>query len=111
KRLLERCELLRVGQAFDGLDAATVGLHGEHEAAAHDLAVDAHGARTTDAVLTADVRAGEAQLVTQEVDQMHARCNPARYLDAIDRQCGFDSAFHPRDRSTFAKCSLVAGGW
>ncbi len=53
-------ELARVRQPLDGVDRAAVGLHREHEAAAHDLAVDANGAGAADAVLAADVRAGEA---------------------------------------------------
>ena len=60
------------------------------------------------AVLAADVRAGEPELLAQEVDQMHARRDAPRDARAVDRQCGFDSVFHARESSTLARCSLVA---
>ncbi len=55
------------GHALDGLDRAAVGLHGEHEARPHGLAVDLHGARAADAVLASEVRADELEVVAQEV--------------------------------------------
>src|SRR5438105_3663568 len=70
---LQALELLRVGEALDRLDGAAVGLHGEHQAAAHDVAVHAHGAGAAYAVLAAEVRAGEAELLAQEIDEMQAR--------------------------------------
>src|SRR5438067_385974 len=109
--LLQRRELLGIREAFDRFDRAAIGLHGEHQAAAHDLAVDAHGARATHAVLAADVRAGEAELIAQKVDQMLPRGDAASQASAVDRQCGFDSVFHARESSTLAKWSLVADEW
>ena len=50
-------------EAFDGLHAAAVGLHGKHQARAHTVAVDQHGAGAADAVLAADMRAGEPEFV------------------------------------------------
>ena len=108
---LQALELLRVGEALDRLDGAAVGLHGEHQAAAHDVAVHAHGAGPAYAVLAAEVRAGEAELLAQEVDEMQARLDAARHLRAVDRQCGFASEFHARERRTPARCSLVADEW
>jgi hypothetical protein len=49
-----------------------VRLHGEEQAGAHGLAIQQHGARTTDAVLAPHVRAREPQLVAQEVAQEEA---------------------------------------
>ncbi len=77
ERLLQIGELARVRQALDRVDLAAVRLHREHQAAAHDLAVDAQRARAAHAVLAADVRAGEAQLLAQEVDQVLARRDAA----------------------------------
>ena len=49
----------RFTEALDRVDTAAVRLQGEHEARAHRLAVEEHGARTTDTVLAAEVRSGE----------------------------------------------------
>ena len=49
-------------------------------------AVDEHGARAADAVLAADVRAGEAEVVAQEVDEQRARLDADVVLDAVDGQ-------------------------
>ena len=57
-------------QALDGVHPAAVRLHREHQAAAHDLAVDAHRAGAADAVLAAGVRAGQAEFLAQEIDQV-----------------------------------------
>ncbi len=69
ERLLQRAPL----EALDGLDLEAVGLDGEEQAAAHGDAVEPHGACAADAVLAADVRAGEAERVAQEVAQQEAR--------------------------------------
>ena len=66
---------------------AAVGLHRQHQAAAHDLAVHAHGAGAAHAVLAADVRAGQAQLLAQEIHQVLARAarggSPARRSPSV----------------------------
>ena len=55
----------------------SVGLHREHQAGAHRLAVEEDRAGAADAVLAADVRAGQAELVAQEVAQQQARLDLA----------------------------------
>ena len=62
-----------LGEAFDRGHAVTVGLHGEHQARAHRLAVEQHRARAAHAVLAADVRSGQAKLVAQPIDERHSR--------------------------------------
>src|SRR5262249_50118104 len=69
KRGLQRMQRAILGQAFDGLDPMTVGLDREHEAGAHRVAVEQHGARPADAVLAADMSSGEVEIVAQEVAQ------------------------------------------
>ena len=54
------CSVVAVGQPFDGADRLALRLHREHQAGAHRLAVDDHRAGAADAVLAADVRAGQA---------------------------------------------------
>ena len=60
-------------QALDRGDAVAVRLHREHQAGAHRLAVEHDRARAADAVLAADVRAGEAQILAQPVDEREPR--------------------------------------
>ena len=86
ERGLQIGDLARVGQALDGLDLGAVALHRQHQAAAHDLAVDAHGAGAADAVLAADVAAGEAEILAQEIDQRLARLDALGDALAVDGQ-------------------------
>src|SRR5688572_3405887 len=83
ERLLQLCQLLAVRQALDGFHPAAIRLDREHQAAAHNFAVDAQRARAADAVLAADVRAGQPELIAQEIDQVLARLDAARHLGAV----------------------------
>ena len=65
-------------QALDRAHVAAVGLHGEHQARAHGDAVELDGARAADAVLAADVRARQAELVSQEVAQQRGAARSRR---------------------------------
>ena len=53
--------------------SAAVDLDREEEAGAHGDAVEPHRARAADAVLAADVRAGEAERVADEVGEQQPR--------------------------------------
>src|SRR6267378_550722 len=83
KGLLQRLQLAGIRKALDGVHLAAVRLHGEHQAAAHDIAVDPHGACAAHPVLAADMRAREAQLIAQEVDEVLPRRNTAAYPRAV----------------------------
>src|SRR5262245_11366734 len=85
ERGLQVGDLALVGHALDGLDARSVALHREHQAAAHDHAVDAHRAGAADAMLAANMAAGEAQVLAQEIDQRLARIDALARVLAIDR--------------------------
>ena len=63
-------QLAAFGRTFDGFHREPVGLHREQQAAAHDPALEAHRARAAHSVLAADVRAGEAEILAQEVDEI-----------------------------------------
>ena len=70
-------------QALDGGHLVPVDLDGEHQARAHRVAVDQHRARAADAVLAADVRAGQPEVVPQRVGQQPRA--PARWLHVEHR--------------------------
>ena len=72
--------------------ARAVGLDREQAAAAHRDAVEPHGAGAADAVLAADVRAGEAEAVAEEVGQEQAR------LDVLDDDLAVDRDARSRSR-------------
>src|SRR5262249_56359104 len=100
ERVLEREGLLQVAgfargrYSLDGIHAASVALHGEHEAAAHDRSVHAHRARTAHAVLAAHVRARQLELVAEEVHQALARLDPTTDRRAVDGERDGDGVFH-----------------
>src|SRR5439155_16992384 len=73
ERLLQRVELAVAHQALDRAELGAVGLDGEHDARARGLAVEHDRARAADPVLAADVRAGESEILADEVDQELAR--------------------------------------
>ena len=78
ERVLQVGDRSAVRHALDGLDLRAVALHRKRQAAAHDHAVDAHRAGAAHAVLAADMAAGKAQRLAQEVDQRHARLDASR---------------------------------
>ena len=61
-----------------------VGLHGEHQAGAHRLAVEQHRAGAADAVLAAGMGAGEPELLAQAVEQGLARLDLDGVRAAVD---------------------------
>ena len=68
---LQRVELALGREAFDGAHFLAVGLHRQHEARTRSAAVDKHGAGAAHAVLAAQMRTGELQLVAQEIRERH----------------------------------------
>ena len=87
-----------VGQPFNRIDPLAVRLHREHQATAHHLAVDQHGAGAAYAVLASQMRARELQLFAKEVRQMLARLDPPAHRRAVDRGLDLDVELHLRIR-------------
>src|SRR6266704_624680 len=71
-------------EALDGRDPVAIRLHRIHQAGADRLAVKQDGTCAADAVLAANMRAGEMELLTQPVDQRRARRDLAGALRAVD---------------------------
>ena len=92
--VLQVADLAGVRDALDGLHLGAVERGGQHQAAAHDLAVDAHGAGAAHAVLAARVRAHEAEVEAQEIDQVLSRLHAAGNALAVDGQRDVDSGAH-----------------
>ena len=109
ERLLQRRQAGVVREALDGFDGCAVSLHGEHEARAHRGAFESHGARTTDAVLAADVRPGEAELVAEEVDQQESRLDRLADDAAVDCQFDVHDLLSARSMRTPVRCFKYAG--
>jgi hypothetical protein len=62
----------RAGEAFDSPQIVAVGLNREHDARSNGLAVEQDGAGAADTVLAADVRAGEPEIVSDEIAEEQA---------------------------------------
>jgi hypothetical protein len=75
-----------VGQAFYRPYLASLDLKGKSEAGARRLTVDVHGAGAADAMLTADMGPGCADLVADEVGQQHPRLAEAVYRFAVEQE-------------------------
>src|SRR5439155_14804818 len=70
---LDMVELAVRGEAFDRRDLGAVGLHGEDGAGLDRLAVDQDRAGAAGGRVAADVRAGEPELLAEEVDEQLPR--------------------------------------
>src|ERR671935_1685259 len=69
-----------LGEPFDRRDGMTVRLYREQGARLHRVTVQEDRARTTVARVAAHVGAGEAQLISEEVDEEHTRFRGAGVL-------------------------------
>ena len=70
---LQVVDFAAVGQPFDGLDGPAICLHRKHQTGAHDLIVHAHRAGAADAVLAADMRSRQVQMLAQEICKIEPR--------------------------------------
>ena len=61
-----------------------VGLDGEHDARARRLAVEQNRAGAAHAVLAADVRAGQPEILADEIAEQQARLDLALVASAVD---------------------------
>ncbi|MNJ63754.1 hypothetical protein D3C77_596750 [compost metagenome] len=93
ERLLQVAQRVVLGQRLDGLDAPLVSLHGEHQAGAHGDPVDQHRAGAADAVFAANVDAGGAEVVAEEIAQLGARLGQAFTRSAIQFQADGEALF------------------
>src|SRR4029077_13640540 len=69
ERLLDAVQRASSGDAFHGDDVVPVGLSGEGEARADEVAVEEHRARTALALLAGVLGAGEAELLAQREEK------------------------------------------
>src|SRR5580692_12292377 len=87
ERLLQGVErAVGCGERFHGAHLAAFGLHREREAGARGDAVDQHRAGAADAVLAADMGAGSAEPLAEEIAQQHPRLGLGREPAAVERQ-------------------------
>src|SRR5438132_1818001 len=77
-------ERLAVRQTLHCLDRVAVHLRREQQARAHGGAVDGDGAGAADAVLAAEVGAGEVEILAQEVGQRLAHLDGLLVEAAVD---------------------------
>jgi hypothetical protein len=74
KSFLERVQFSVDSEAFDGLNAGSVGLQDGHEAAVDKLAVHAHAAGAAFAFAAAFLGAGEVKIFAEDVEEtLHGR--------------------------------------
>jgi hypothetical protein len=73
KGLLKIVQDARRRETLDRIDAASVCLHGEHQARARGNAVHADGACTAHAMFAADMRSSRAELMPDEIGKQGAR--------------------------------------
>src|SRR5262249_21326175 len=92
-------------EALNGADSGAVTRDRVGDAGARDLPVDLHGAGAADAVLAADVGAGEQQLLAQKVGELGARRHLGLHRPAVDHE---DDARHGAKATSDARLSATA---
>ena len=85
-RLLEGAVAAVLCHRFDGGDGVALHLHRESEARPRRRAVDQHGAGAANAVLAADMGAGQAEILAQHVREQAARLDSGLVSTPIDRR-------------------------
>src|SRR5512140_2948589 len=109
---LQRVELVAVGESFDGADLLACGLHGEHQAGTHRIAVDNYRAGSAHPVLAARIRSGQPAFVAQRVGEGAARLDAQRVVPAVDIESDIDLVDHEfRSAASKARCTAVRVSW
>src|ERR1041385_5822966 len=83
---LHRMQLLAFGDAFDGGDIGAVGLPDQHGAGFHRAAVDMHHTGAALAGVAADMGAGQAEMVAQQMDEERPVLDVGRNRFAVHGQ-------------------------
>ena len=86
ERLLQRMQLVVVREPLDGRHLGAIVRDREREACVRPAPVDQHGAGAALAVIAALLRAREAQVLAQQVEQRRARVDEQAALDAVDHE-------------------------
>ena len=86
ERLLERMQLTVGGEALDRRDAPTVGLDREDEARIDAHVIEQHGARAALADEAALLRAGQPEVVAQDLEERVVRLDLDAARAAVDGQ-------------------------
>jgi hypothetical protein len=86
ERLLDRRQLVTVGQTLDGDYLSAVVSDREGETGIHATPVEQDRAGSALPVIAALLRAGERELLTQKVEQRDPRVDRQGVIDTVDRQ-------------------------
>ena len=89
-----------VREPLDGSHASPVGLHREQQAGAHRLAVEQHGAGAAHAVLAAEVRSRQLDVLAEEVRERLARLDEPLDGLAVDGEADHVALSHGWSDST-----------
>jgi hypothetical protein len=85
KSLLKGMKTLWRFESLNGAYGRALGLDGKHQAASYGGTVQKDGACAANPVLTANMRAGQMELVPEEIDQRQAVLDDGFMAGAIDR--------------------------
>ena len=92
--------------AFDGKDLVPIGLHRQHQARPRRMSVEQNGAGAAYAMLAAEMRAGQAKLVPQEIRKRDADRRRLLVAFAVDRQSDLADSRHVSVLWQYARYAL-----
>src|SRR5580692_5147234 len=84
KSFLQWMEFTVIGHAFDGANLAAIRLHGKYGAGLHRPAIQKHRACTAVCGVAANMRSGERQDLTDEMDQEKPRLYFSLMVSAVN---------------------------
>src|SRR5919198_1797772 len=89
-------QFLSLRQALDGADRGTLRLYRKHQTGPHRRTVEQDRAGAAHAMLAPHMRAGQAAILADRVEQSAPRFKPQRVAPPIDGQRDFDWFDHPQ---------------
>lgn len=85
ERCLQGIQLAaRPRKSLDGLQVVAIRLNGQHDARTHGLAVEQYGASAAHAMLAANVRPGQLELLPDEIAQQQPGLDVALVRGPVD---------------------------
>jgi len=88
KRTLQRMEFISIGQAFHGMKISAVGLDRKQKTGTHGFAVHKNRASAANSMFTAEMGAGEIQILADKVRKRHSSFNESFVSSPVD--CDFN---------------------
>jgi hypothetical protein len=94
KGCLQFDQITPVTRAINGFNFLPVGLHGQYQTPANDIAIETHSARAADAMFTTEAGGFKANLIPNKVSKVHAWFDTPGVIDPVKADGYFNRFSH-----------------